>query len=92
MRLANNEDLQFLSVASADTAMGLNEFLPTLLTGEAIAMGQGVSMPIRMRFHVLPDGERPGSDSIEVTEAWRQQVDNPQFLQSVVSHWRLQKR
>jgi hypothetical protein len=92
MRLANSEDLQFLTVASADTAMGLNEFLPTLLTGEAIAMGQGVSMPIRMRFHVLPDGERPGSGNIEVTEAWRQQVDHPQFLQSVVNYWRLQKR
>jgi hypothetical protein len=92
MRLSNNEDLQFLSGTSADTAMGLNEFLPTLLTGEAIAMGQGVTMPIRMRFHGLPEGERPGSGSGNVTAAWRQQVDNPNFLQSVITYWRTQKR
>jgi DNA helicase HerA-like ATPase len=92
MRLSNNEDLQFLSGASADTAMGLNEFLPTLLTGEAIAMGQGVTMPIRMRFHTLPEGERPGSGAVNVTTAWRQQMDSPNFLQSVVAYWRTQKR
>jgi DNA helicase HerA-like ATPase len=92
MRLSNNEDLQFLSGTSADTAMGLNDFLPTLLTGECIAMGQGVTMPIRMRFHGLPEGERPGTGSGGVTQAWNQQVDNPNFLASVITYWRTQKR
>ena len=92
MRLSNNEDLQFLSGTSADTAMGLNDFLPTLLTGECIAMGQGVTMPIRMRFHGLPEGERPGTGSSGVTQAWNQQVDNPNFLASVITYWRTQKR
>jgi hypothetical protein len=92
MRLSNNEDLQFLSGTSADTAMGLNDFLPTLLTGECIAMGQGVTMPIRMRFHGLPEGERPGTGAAAVTQAWNQQADNPNFLASVISYWRTQKR
>ncbi len=92
MRLSNNEDLAFLSGTSADTAMGLNDFLPTLLTGECIAMGQGVTMPIRMRFHGLPEGERPGTGAAAVTQAWSQQVDNPNFLASVVTYWRTQKR
>ncbi len=92
MRLSNNEDLEFLSGTSADTAMGLNEFLPTLLTGECIAMGQGVTMPIRMRFHGLPEGERPGTGAAAVTQAWNQQADNPNFLASVITYWRTQKR
>ncbi len=92
MRLSNNEDLQFLSIASADTAMGLNDFLPTLLTGECIAMGQGVTMPIRMRFHGLPEGERPGTGAAAVTQAWSHQIENPNFLASVVGYWRAQKR
>jgi hypothetical protein len=92
MRLANNEDLQFLSGASADTAMGLNDFLPTLLTGECIAMGQGVTMPIRMRFHGLPEGERPGAGSGGVTKAWTQNIDTPNFLASVINYWRTQRR
>lgn len=92
MRLSNNEDLQFLYGTSADTAMGLNDFLPTLLTGECIAMGQGVTMPIRMRFHGLPDGERPGAGGGGVTQAWNQQADNPNFLASVITYWRTQKR
>ncbi len=92
MRLANNEDLQFLSGASADTAMGMNDFLPTLLTGECIAMGQGVTMPIRMRFHGLPEGERPGTGGGGVTQAWSHQIDSPNFLASVITYWRTQKR
>lgn len=92
MRLSNNEDLQFLSGASADTAMGMNDFLPTLLTGECIAMGQGVTMPIRMRFHGLPEGERPGTGGGGVTQAWTQQIDSPNFLASVITYWRTQKR
>ncbi len=92
LRLSNNEDQEFLSGATSDTSMGLHEFLPTLLTGEAIAMGQGVTMPIRMRFHALPDGERPGSGSAQVTAAWRLPFGNPGFLQSVVTRWRTQKR
>lgn len=92
MRLSNNEDLQFLSGTSADTAMGLNEFLPTLLTGECIATGQGVTLPIRMRFHGLPEGERPGTGAAAVTQAWSQPIDSPNFLQSVVTYWRTQKR
>jgi hypothetical protein len=92
MRLANNEDLQFLSGASADTAMGLNDFLPTLLTGECIAMGQGVTMPIRMRFHGLPEGERPGAGGGGVTRAWAQPIDSSNFLAGVINYWRSQKR
>jgi hypothetical protein len=92
MRLSSNEDLQFLSGASAETAMGMTDFLPTLLTGECIAMGQGVTMPIRMRFHGLPDGERPGAGGGGVTQAWAQQIDSPNFLASVITYWRTQKR
>lgn len=92
MRLANNEDVQFLSGASADTSMGMNDFLPTLLTGECIAMGQGVTMPIRMRFHGLPEGERPGTGGGGVTQAWARQIDSPAFLGSVITYWRTQKR
>jgi len=72
--------------------MGLNHFLPTLLTGECIAMGQGVTMPIRMRFHCLPEGERPGTGAAAVTQARNQQADNPNFLANVISYWRTQKR
>ena len=38
-------------------------------TGLTIAMGQRVTMPIRMRFHGVPEGERPGSGSSAVTAA-----------------------
>lgn len=92
MRLANNEDLQFLSGTANDSAFGLDEFLPTLLTGECIAMGQGVTIPIRMRFHNLPEEERPGAGGGGVTEAWAKQTDNSNIIANVIAYWRNQKR
>jgi uncharacterized protein len=92
LRLSNNEDQQFLRGATSDGSIGLFEFLPTLLTGEAIAVGQGVTLPIRMRFHPLPEAERPGAGVGLVSQAWKQPVTNPGFLPAVVARWRLQRR
>jgi DNA helicase HerA-like ATPase len=98
LRLSNFEDQHFLTGASvlnsaaADTTMGLHDFLPTLLSGEAIIVGQGVAMPIRMRFHTLPEDERPGSGATTVTDAWRTPMENAALLPSVVSRWRAMRR
>ncbi len=98
LRLSNVEDQQFLTGASvltsaaADTTMGLQDFLPTLLSGEAVVIGQGVAMPIRMRFHPLPEDERPGTGASAVTDAWRSPVENSALLPTVVTRWRAMRR
>ena len=45
-----------------------------------------------MRFHALPEGERPGTGGGSVTQAWTQQIDSPNFLAGVITYWRTQKR
>ncbi len=98
LRLSNLEDQHFLTGASvlnsaaADTTMGLQDFLPTLVSGEAIVVGQGVAMPIRMRFHTLPEDERPGSGTTTVTEAWRTPTESGALLPTVITRWRAMRR
>ncbi len=98
LRLSNLEDQHFLTGASvltsaaADTTMGLQDFLPTLVSGEAIVVGQGVAMPIRMRFHTLPEDERPGSGTTTVTEAWRTPTESAALLPTVITRWRAMRR
>jgi hypothetical protein len=44
--------------------------LPFLGGSEAIAIGEGVPVPMRLRFDVLPEHERPLSNSAQFSERW----------------------
>jgi hypothetical protein len=45
--------------------------LPFLGNSEAIAIGEGVPVPMRLRFDVLPPEEQPLSNSARFSERWR---------------------
>ena len=62
LRMANQRDQDFLAAAVSD-AENLLAFVPLLATGEAIAFGEGVPLPARMRFRELPAEALPRSDS-----------------------------
>ena len=72
MRLTNEDDQSFVRCAVSDGARGLVTFLPSLAPGEAIAFGEGVALPMRLRFHMLKDGMRPASMSANFADRWSQ--------------------
>jgi hypothetical protein len=45
--------------------------LPFLGSSEAIAIGEGVPVPMRLRFDVLPEEEHPRSSSAPFSERWQ---------------------
>lgn len=54
MRMSNQKDQEYVESSVSDSAMGLLDFLPSLGVGEAIAIGEAVSMPMRLFLTFCP--------------------------------------
>lgn len=61
MRLANDTDRGQVAGAASDNLKGLFEMLPVLRTGEAIIVGEAVSLPIRTLIDPPRANRRPDS-------------------------------
>ncbi len=92
LRLSNNGDQDFVRSALRESTLGLLDFLPALRNAEAIAMGEGVSVPVRLCFDNLPEDSRPLSGTASFSTAWTNDVNDSGFLGSVVERWRRQRR
>jgi DNA helicase HerA-like ATPase len=68
MRLANDTDRGHVTGAASDNLKGLFDMLPVLRTGEAIIVGEAVSLPIRTLIDRLPEDRRPDSDDPRVVD------------------------
>ncbi len=91
LRMGNQKDQDFVRGAMSDAALGLLDFLPSLRNAEAIAVGEGVSVPMRLCFDRLPDDHRPRSATADFSGAWQKDTESPDFLNSIVERWRRQK-
>jgi hypothetical protein len=88
LRMSNDRDQAIVSSAIADTGSGLLEFLPALGQREAIAFGDGVALPVRIKFDELPKAAMPRSSTALFTEKWQQSVGDENLLEMVVEKWR----
>ncbi len=90
MRLTNERDQEILRAGISDAAASLLEFMPTMGAGEAITFGEGVALPTRIKFDLLPAGELPRSNTASFTKNWAKDLPDDKFLHEVVSRWRAQ--
>ena len=88
LRMSNDRDQQIVQSAIADTGSGLLEFLPALGSREAIAFGDGMTLPVRIKFDELPKQHMPRSSTAKFSEKWNQDIGDEQFLNTVVERWR----
>jgi uncharacterized protein len=58
--------------------------------GEAVTFGEGVALPTRIKFDMLPENELPRSSSASFTKNWSKDLTDDSFLQEVVNRWRAQ--
>lgn len=102
MRLGNETDRGHVTSSATDNLKGLFDMLPALRTGEAIIVGEAVSLPIRTMIdppakNRRPDSEDPrvvlrGSlqlDGFDGAGGWNQKRDVPDYA-AVVRLWRKQ--
>ncbi|HHN67640.1 MAG TPA: DUF87 domain-containing protein [Thermopetrobacter sp.] len=88
LRLSNERDQEILRAGISDSAASLLDFMPTMGVGEAIAIGEGISLPCRIRFDRLPAEHLPRSSTAAFSEHWRSDVTDPNFLRMIISRWR----
>ena len=68
MRLTNENDQHIIRSAIPETSMSATNFISSLGNGEAIAFGEAVGVPMRMKFNRLPTIHLPKTSSSEVAE------------------------
>jgi uncharacterized protein len=90
LRLTNERDQEILRAGISDAAASLLEFMPTMGTGEAITFGEGVALPTRIKFDMLPPHELPRSNTASFTTNWAKDLPDDTFLHEIVSRWRSQ--
>lgn len=88
LRMSNDKDQAIVQSAVSDTGSGLLEFLPALGQREAIAFGDGVSLPVRIKFNDLPKEALPRSSTARFSERWQKCDGDHAFLEQIVERWR----
>lgn len=88
LRMSNDRDQQIVQSAVSDTGQGLLEFLPALGQREAIAFGDGVALPVRLKFNELAKENLPRSSTARFSEMWQSSVGDEDFLERIVERWR----
>jgi len=88
LRMTNTTDQDYVRGTLRESATGLLNFLPTLRNSEAIVIGEGVAIPVRVRIDDLPENRRPLSGTAKFSTAWAQDIGDPGFLTAIVERWR----
>ena len=92
LRMSNEQDQNFVQRALPDSVRSLVNVLPTLRTQEALVVGEGTVVPVRLRFNGLAEEHRPQSADVPFTARWAAAENDAEYVESVVCRWRLQKR
>ncbi|MEM9442847.1 MAG: DUF87 domain-containing protein, partial [Pseudomonadota bacterium] len=91
LRMSNEHDQAFVSQNLSENARWLVDSLPSLNTQEAVVVGDGVTVPVHIRFKNLPPEHRPASHDPSFAKSWCQEADTG-FLRSALDRWRRQTR
>jgi uncharacterized protein len=88
LRMNNERDRTFVRSMLPDDAAGLMNALPVLRQREAIAVGEGVAHPMRIRFADLEPQFRPKGEAANFPKAWEDDVNGAEFLDAIIERWR----
>ncbi len=92
MRLSTERDQAVMRANTHEGALDLLDFLPLLGDREAIVLGQGVPMPVRIRFNAVTEVQAPKTRHLGFAEAWKTPSMRSDELDEVVRRWRLSVR
>ncbi len=88
MRMANERDQAIVKSAVPDAGSSLIGFLASLGIREAIAFGEGVALPTRLRFADLAKEFLPRSQTEGRTRFQEKDTVDGDFVEAVVDRWR----
>ena len=88
MRLNNDRDQACVRAAMPEGARGFLDAIPALRNRECIVCGEGVAIPIRVRFDDLEPERRPASSDPSFARLWRETGDEEGIIQRTIKRWR----
>ena len=88
MRLNNDRDQACVRAAMPEGARGFLDAIPALRNRECIVCGEGVAIPIRVRFDDLEPEKRPASSDPSFAASWRETGDEEGIIQRTIKRWR----
>lgn len=92
LRMSNEQDQNFVRLALPDNVKSLVNVLSTLRTREALVVGEGTSVPVRLLFEDIPESKRPRSQDASFSKAWASEAGDATLVNEVVRRWREQDR
>jgi len=92
LRMSNEQDQHFVQRALPDSVRSLVDALPALRTREALVVGEGTAVPVRMLFNEIPEDRRPQSEDVSYANAWQKESGSEKMVREVVKRWREQLR
>ncbi|MGI9450895.1 MAG: ATPase, partial [Geminicoccaceae bacterium] len=91
LRLSNEHDQAFVARTLSENSRWLVDSLPSLNPQEAVVVGDGVTVPVHIRFKDLDPDHRPASHDPSFSKSWRHEADDT-FLRQAINRWRSQTR
>jgi hypothetical protein len=70
LRLSNHSGQQHVARFLPDRLSGMVKALPNLAQQEAVFVGEGASLPARIRIRDLPEHQLPKSETIKFIRGW----------------------
>jgi len=87
-RTVSNADQDVIQAALSDVSAALVSSLPLLGNCEAVVVGEGVAVPMRLRLTELEPERRPRSNSAQFSRLWQRDGTETNILDRVVKEWR----
>ncbi|MGF9563984.1 ATP-binding protein [Neorhizobium sp. JUb45] len=88
MRLANDKDQDIIRSAIPNSSISTTSFLSSIGNGEAIAFGEAISVPMRMRFTRVDQSHLPKANGASAAHYGDDETPDTVDLRSVVSRMR----
>jgi len=88
MRLNNDRDQACVRAAMPEGARGFLDAIPALRNRECIVCGEGVAIPLRVRFDDLEPEKRPASSDPSFAALWCQTGDEEGIINRTIKRWR----
>ncbi|CAH0354243.1 ATP-binding protein [Aquabacterium sp. CECT 9606] len=92
LRMSNEQDQHFVQRALPDAVRSLIDSLPTLRSQEALIVGEGTAVPVRVRFSDLAEDRRPHSADVPFAALWCTDTADAAYVTDIVRRWRQQER
>ncbi len=91
LRMTSQGDQDIIRSALPEGSTRLMDFLPSLRNREAIVVGEGVTIPMRICFSPLAEERWPRSATASFTKAWTTDQDGSEVAR-IVDSWRRGRR